>query len=332
MQSRFRALGLDAVGLHLPKTGLREIRAVRRVLGRTNARVVMVDTPRDLRLAVSASLFTGRPIVYRYNRYSSNPRLHLSDRFYLRQVDACVFQSEFIETKALGDAPPLRRARRYRIPNGVDLEFFTAKPDAGSCFRDTHGLSPDTFVVLTASKLAPNKALDVALDAVARVRAGGHNVVYVLCGHGAQADTLRQAANELKVPVLFTGPLDPESMVAALSAADVVVHPAPIEIFPNSVAEAMACARPVIGIDSSGVPEVIGPGQEAGLLVPPADPVALAAAMVRLLLDSELRRRLGRAARARVAKEFPLQRMEEGYVCMFLEEVYGFRRVQQEAP
>lgn len=323
MEDRFRALGLDAVGLHLPKTGAREIMTIRRVLGHSNARVVMVDTPRDLRLAASASFFTGRPIVYRYNRYAPDQRLDLSDRFFLRQVDACVFQSEFIETKALGDAPLLRRARRYRIPNGVDLELFTAKPDAGSRFRDTHGLSPDTFLVVTGSKLTANKEVDVALDALARVRAGGHDVVYVLCGEGAQAGTLRQSADELRVPVLFTGQLDPEGMVAALSAADVVVHPAPIEIFPNIVAEAMACARPVIGIDSSGVPEVLGPDQEAGLLVPPADPVAMAAAVVRLLNDPELRRRLGHAARTRVAREFPLHRMEEGYTRMFLEEVQG---------
>ena len=323
MQGRFRALGLEAVSLDLSNTGVREIGAVRRVLHDANARAAMADTPRDLRLAVLASLFTGRSIVYRYNLNYREARLDLGDHFYLRQVDACVFQSKFIETKALGDAPPLRRARRYRIANGIDLELFAAKPEAGARFRAIHGLSPDTFVVVTGSALAANKAHDIALDALARVRADGHHVVYVLCGDGPRAAELHHIAERLRVPVLFTGQLDPEGMVAALSAADVVVHPAPIEIFPNIVAEAMACARPVIGIDSSGVPEVLGPDQEAGLLVPPADPVAMAAAVVRLLNDPELRRRLGHAARTRVAREFPLHRMEESYTRMFLEEVQG---------
>jgi glycosyltransferase involved in cell wall biosynthesis len=326
MQERFRTLGLDAIAVGLSNTGVPEVLTLRKLLRRAHTQAIMVDTPRDLRIAVYATMLSATPIIYRYNLNYRAPRLDLGDRFYLRQVAACVFQSQFIEAQALRDAPPLRRARRYRIANGIDVDMFAPRAEAGARFRETHGLTPDRPVVLTGSKLAANKAHDVALEAVARIRSQGQDVACVLCGDGDRADDLPRVAAALGVPAVFPGLLDPEGMVAALAAADVVLHPAPTEIFPNVVAEAMACARPVVGVDSGGLPEVLGPDGLAGFLVPPADPAALAVAVMRLLHDEALRGRLGAAGRTRVTQEFPLHRMEEGYTRMFGEVAGSVRR------
>jgi glycosyltransferase involved in cell wall biosynthesis len=91
-----------------------------------------------------------------------------------------------------------------------------------------------------------------------------------------------------------------------------VVHPSLNEIFPNAVGEAMACGRAVVAADAGGTAELVG-GGGAGVLVPPGDTDALAAAVRELLEDPGRRDRLGEAARGRIAAEFPLARMIERY-------------------
>jgi glycosyltransferase involved in cell wall biosynthesis len=107
--------------------------------------------------------------------------------------------------------------------------------------------------------------------------------------------------------------LEIEQMIAALSAADLVLHPSLQEIFPNAVGEAMSCARAVVAADAGGTGELLGRDGRSGRLVPPNDPEAMAVAVGTLLLDSELRMELGRAARQRIQAEFPLERMIDGY-------------------
>jgi glycosyltransferase involved in cell wall biosynthesis len=102
-------------------------------------------------------------------------------------------------------------------------------------------------------------------------------------------------------------------MIAAYSAADLVVHPSLQEIFPNAVGEAMACARPVIAADSGGTAELVGRDGTSGVLVPPADIAALAGAVGSILPEAGRLRAVGEAARRRIENEFPLSRMIDGY-------------------
>ena len=83
-------------------------------------------------------------------------------------------------------------------------------------------------------------------------------------------------------------------MIAAYSAADLVVHPSLQEIFPNAVGEAMACARPVSRRTRAAPRELLGRDGSAGVLVPPADADALADAVRRLLDDPARLRGTGR--------------------------------------
>jgi glycosyltransferase involved in cell wall biosynthesis len=117
---------------------------------------------------------------------------------------------------------------------------------------------------------------------------------------------------------VFTGLLEPSEIVAALAAADVVVHPSLNEIFPNAVGEAMACARPVVAADAGGTAELLGHDGDTGLLVPPGDASALATAVRELLADPERRDRLGEAARRRIEAKFTLGRMIDGYEAALL--------------
>lgn len=101
-----------------------------------------------------------------------------------------------------------------------------------------------------------------------------------------------------------------EDVGALLDELDVVALPSWTEGLPMSLLEAMAHGRPVVATPVGGTPEVVADG-ETGLLVPPRDPAALAAALRRLVDDPELRRRLGEAGRQRVAERFTASAMEE---------------------
>src|SRR5439155_26173269 len=95
---------------------------------------------------------------------------------------------------------------------------------------------------------------------------------------------------------------DPEAVARYYQAADLYLHAARADTFPNTILEALACGTPVVATALGGIPEQIDDGR-TGLLVPPADPAALAAAATRLLADPLLRATMSdlaaRTARAR---------------------------------
>ena len=201
----------------------------------------------------------------------------------------------------------------YQIPNGYDTERYAPKPEAARAFRERYGISPAARVVLSAAKLTRNKGHDVAIAALNRVRHDGLDLVYVVCGDGHLEGELVSIARRCGLPSVFTGLLGTRDMIAAYSAADLVVHPSLQEIFPNAVGEAMACARPVIAADAGGTPELLGRDGTTGVLVPPADVDALAGAVAGVLGETDRLRAIGQAARRRIEREFPLSRMIDGY-------------------
>jgi glycosyltransferase involved in cell wall biosynthesis len=137
--------------------------------------------------------------------------------------------------------------------------------------------------------------------------------VYVVCGNGFREAELRELAIAGGLPARFTGLLEIDQLIAAMSAADLVLHPSVQEIFPNAVGEAMSCARPVVAADAGGTGELMGRDGSTGILVPPGNPEAMAEAVSALVQDPARRDSLGFAARRRIQLEFPLERMITGY-------------------
>jgi glycosyltransferase involved in cell wall biosynthesis len=294
-------------------TGIREVVALRRVLRSLSAQAVIVDTPRDLRLSAWAALGQAAQVVYRYNLNYRPPRHDMADRLYATRVAACVFQSEFIQQHALQQEPWVAKVPGYRVPNGYDTDRFAPKPDVGRAFRRAWDIPDEALVVATSAKLQPGKGHELAVAALDQVRREITGLVYLVCGDGALEEQVRALAAGIALPSRFTGLLDIDSIVAALNAADLVVHPSLQEIFPNAVGEAMACARAVIAADAGGTGELVGRDGSAGVLVRANDPAELAAAVSRLLTDSARRRELGAAARRRIESQFSLERMINGY-------------------
>ncbi len=191
-------------------------------------------------------------------------------------------------------------ARIAVVPNGVAPEFHRpVPPGEAERVRRAWGL-PRRFVLCTGT-LQPRKNPDVLLASFLALRrsGGAGDAGLVFAGRrgwmaGSFLRALRAAGPDVR---LLEGVPDGD-MPGLLAAAEVFASPSSYEGFGLSVAEAMAAGLPVVAGDGSSVPEVVG---EAGILVPPRDGEALAAALGRLLSDPAERRRLGAAARRRAA-------------------------------
>jgi glycosyltransferase involved in cell wall biosynthesis len=104
----------------------------------------------------------------------------------------------------------------------------------------------------------------------------------------------------------FHGTLSHEESLRTIASGDVFALPSHSEGFPNVVAEAMACSRPVLGSAVGAIPDMLdteGP-EPCGVCVSPGDTHALAEALLRLAADGDLRRRMGTAGRRRVETEY----------------------------
>jgi glycosyltransferase involved in cell wall biosynthesis len=178
----------------------------------------------------------------------------------------------------------------------LDLEAIARIPPAP---REGFGGAP---VIVCAGRMAPEKSMDVVLEAfaIARARCAGH---LVMVGGGPALPYLQSLAARLGVAdhVTFTGELPHEATIGWMKAADAFVFASQTETQGLVVVEAMACGVPVVAVAAGGVAEAITHGR-TGLLTDP-DPVALAEAIGLVLGDGDLRRSLGEVAR-RAAQDY----------------------------
>ncbi|HEX6031382.1 MAG TPA: glycosyltransferase family 4 protein [Tepidiformaceae bacterium] len=314
VRAAFEQLQLPAMHAPTANTGLREARELRRILQGFRPDVVLVDKPRDLRLAAMATIGLAIRILYRYNIGVRDPGPGIGARLVFSRVSACIFQAEQVRRGALARDPWLAGAPGYVIPNGYDTDVFRPDASAGVRFRARNGLGEESFLLLSAAALETEKGHLVALDALERIPASLRaRVIYLLCGVGRRADDLRVAAQRAGVKTRFLGFLGTDELASAMNAADLILHPSLEDIFPNAVGEAMACGRPVVATDVGGIPELVGSDGSAGALVGAADPAALATAIVALLADASIRARLGASARRRIEAGFTIQQMVSAY-------------------
>ena len=311
--TRVESLGIPARQLPLARTGLREARRLAEALKDCSADLVLTDSPRDIRLATLATVFRRIPIVFRYNLSGRSLPGDPVSRLLQRRISQVVYQSHYARERALRTSPWLGWIPSRLIGNGYDGDRLRPCRDTGLDFRARHAIPAGQPVILSAAALFRDKGYPLAFQAMANL-AQRLSFTWLIAGDGAERSGLETEAAGLKLPVTFLGSIPSEDLAAAMQAADVLLHPAPGELFPNVVAEGMALERPVVALDSGAAPELVGRDRQAGLLVADGDPVALADAVGELLQAPSLRRSMGIEARRRLLAEFPLERMERAYV------------------
>jgi glycosyltransferase involved in cell wall biosynthesis len=195
------------------------------------------------------------------------------------------------------------------IPNGVDLAAFDSKQPAAN-----------RRVVTTVANLRAEKGHEVLLRAAALVGERIPDARFRLVGDGPMRPALEGLARVLEVDrtVEFLGYRD--DVPTLLAESDVFAFPSHTEASPNGVIEAMAAGLPVVASATGGITELIDSGRN-GVLVPPGNADALAAAIVGLLNDAGRAERLGAEARETIRRRYSFERMVDAFEQLYEQEL-----------
>jgi L-malate glycosyltransferase len=215
--------------------------------------------------------------------------------------------------------------RRFGVPEkdimvhtfGTDIHHFCPGPHDGE--RQTLGFKGGPLIISTRT-LNPVHDVETFVRALPAIHSAFPSARFIIVGDGTDRTRLETLAEDLGVSSVtqFTGMVEEGRMVRLLRASDVYVSTSKMDAgLAASTAEAMAIGIPVVQTDNSDN-AYWTPHTEGGLLVPNGDPAALADAVIRLLGDIALRRRMGDRNRQMVIKEYnmdtQMSRMENKYI------------------
>jgi glycosyltransferase involved in cell wall biosynthesis len=194
---------------------------------------------------------------------------------------------------------------------GVATERMTVVPVGvdHSVFRPRAEVTPvPGRIMVTSSSDVPMKGLVPLLEAVAKLRTE-REIELVVVGNPRPEGRVARAIERLDLApiVRCVSGISDDELARNYAQAQVAVVPSLYEGFSLPAIEAMACGVALVATTGGALPEVVGEDGVTGLLVPPDDPGALAAAIGRLLDDDDLRSRLGLAGRERVLGRFTWQ-------------------------
>ncbi|WP_445495638.1 glycosyltransferase family 4 protein [Photorhabdus sp. SF281] len=184
------------------------------------------------------------------------------------------------------------------IYNGVDINKF--RP-ADSAVRTRLGISDKTFLLTFAGRLVGWKGMHVAIDAMVQLQDKDVKLLIIGVGEDLKRLEKRVAALRLEKQVIFHPPVEHDQLPEYYAAGDAGIFPSiGDEAFGITIAEAMACGRPVIASYIGGIPEVVGNENKSGILVTPGDVSAIVDAVNFLLSQPDKGQRMGKEARQRI--------------------------------
>ena len=260
-------------------------------------------SPWSCQYCIAAAALARRPkivAVYQLAVPPTGERQRLAKRVTSRFVDRHVGVGERTsrEVEALVGLPP---GSVSTIHNGV--------PDAP--LRPLPRIRPGPLVG-AIGRLERQKGFDTLIHAMVEVE----GATLVVVGDGGERGSLEELACSVGVAtrVVWAGWSDDAR--GYLPTFDVVALPSRFEGFPLAILEALLARSAVVAADVGSVAEVVRDG-ETGLLVPPEDPVALAAAIRRLLASPDLRRRVGEQGRRLVLERFTAAHMTRGFESLY---------------
>ena len=276
-------------------------------------------------LGVPAGWLARTPVIISSRRYLADldwytPWRSKTIRAIYRLSTHVIVNSASVQ-QLLVERDELPPEKTHVIYNGVDVDRF-----AGAR-RDREGLlgslgSGSKFIAVVANMYSRIKGHACLIEAARIVCRAVPRAKFVLIGDGAERPKLEQQVRQagLEENFLFLGRR--QDVPDLLACCDLSVLPSEAEAMPNSVLESMAAGLPVVATRVGGTPEIIVDGVD-GLLVPPRNAPAIADAILRVLRDADLARRLSRTGQARMRTHFSYDRL-----IAQLEQLYSLRRLR----
>jgi glycosyltransferase involved in cell wall biosynthesis len=242
-------------------------------------------------------------------------------RWLRKWADRVMILNEGMRAEALAAGLPADRL--VWMPNPVDTEHFSPVPDAKRRqLRAQHDLPPDAFVIIYTGRLALEKSLHLLVEAFATVWRQHAQAYLVLVGDGPMRAALSEQTRRLGCQdnTCFVGSVAPSEIPRWLQMADVFALVSLSEGFPCALVEAMSAGLASVASDIPANRQLVQ-SENHGLLSPPGDASAIAAALIRLLDDPELRSRMGAEARRSVKQQYATEQVLERYETLLEETV-----------
>lgn len=237
-----------------------------------------------------------------YNKYLLNRVLDYADVI-IATTKAYAEKSKFL--KGYNDKITL-------IPNGINIDEFKINYSKEEC-RNKLGLSSDKGIILFLGSLVPYKGPDILLNAFSRVKKEIDDVELVFAGRGGMQEYLEKLAEKLNIEknVKFAGFVHEDLKPLYYKAADIFCLPSTNmgESFGIVNLEAMACGIPIISSKLGGIPDIVK-DMENGVLTKPGDPESLADALIFLLENDDIRKKMGKDGRKKV-EEYSWEKIAE---------------------
>jgi glycosyltransferase involved in cell wall biosynthesis len=247
------------------------------------------------------------PPLVASRRVDFHLKRHSFSQWKYRQVGVFIAASDAIAAVLAADGIP--RHRIVTVHEGIDVERVEHVEPAS--VHAEFWLPTHAPVVGNIGALVPHKGQRHFIDAAALVVRDVPDARFVVLGEGELRETLEHQVKHLHLERHVFLPGFRADVLALLKGFDVFVMSSETEGLGTSILDAMACAKPVIGTNAGGIPEVVE-HDVTGFVVPTHDAKAMAAAIVALLRDPKRRARMGAAGLARVRERFTVEKMVGG--------------------
>jgi glycosyltransferase involved in cell wall biosynthesis len=303
--TRLREAGIDPVNLDVRgRPGARHLRAMRRHIRAVQPDIVHTHLGTSDLVGGLAARSLGVPTVSTIHAImqrqtgaagAKDAVFALSERWCAARV---IVVSDSARRAYLNQRRGMDR-RVVRIYNGIDLETV---PGSGAAVRHELGIRSDDLLVGMVSALRPEKGHDIAIEAIAKLRASIPRLRLLIAGQGRLTSELARLAEPLGDSVILAGYR--ADVPAVFDALDVCIHPSRLDAFPTTLIEALAASVPVLATAVGGIPEIIDDGR-TGVLVPaPPSSDDLAHELSLLLADPARRDALADAGRSAYLERF----------------------------
>ena len=263
-------------------------------------------------MALSTMSGRRRPALVIARRVDFHLKRNAFSRWKYQQVDAAICSSDAIRDMVVEDG--IAASAAFTVHEGVQVERIEALPRADVCKE--LWLPPGSPTVGNIAALVPHKGQRYLIDAAQAVVRTVPDAHVLIFGEGELRPALSRQIKHLGLEhrVQLAG-FRPD-ILSLLKGLDVFAMSSLTEGLGTSILDAMAASKPVVGTTAGGIPEAVEDGV-TGILVPPHNAAALADAIVRLLQDEALRRRMGEAGLERVRARFSVDRMVDETLAVY---------------